>query len=338
MIKYLGSKRSLIPWIISTIQQHCPQATSVLDLFSGTSRVGFALKSHGFRVESNDHNLFAYHLAHCYVETDIQDIPEDFLELIKHLNSLPGKPGFFTENYCVKSRFFHPDNGEKIDAIRSEIARLDLDQKLMSVLLVSLMEAADRVDSTCGIQMAYLKSWAKRAFLPLTMRMPKLAPQSLYGSSKAHCLDALLAAQTIPCDVTYLDPPYNQHSYRGNYHIWETLVRNDNPEVYGCAHKRTDCKTTKSSFNSKTKFKDTLEAVLHSLTSPYIVLSFSDEGFISRVEIEHILSKLGSVQTFGVDYKRYVGAQIGIYNPQGVKVGDVKKLYNKEFLYVVNRA
>ena len=31
-------------------------------------------------------------------------------------------------------------------------------------------------------------------------------------------------------DLAYLDPPYNQHSYLGNYHVWETLVRWDEPE------------------------------------------------------------------------------------------------------------
>jgi adenine-specific DNA-methyltransferase len=338
MIKYLGSKRSLIPWIIDTIQQHCPKAQSVADLFSGTSRVGCALKGQGYVVESNDHNLFAYHLAHCYVETDLQDIPENFTSIIDHLNNLPGKQGFFTENYCVKSRFFHPKNGEKIDAIRGEIEHLDVNTKLKSVLLVSLMEAADRVDSTCGIQMAYLKTWAQRAFSPLSLRMPKLVSRASKDPCKAHCLDALDAAATISCDVAYLDPPYNQHSYRGNYHIWETLVRFDNPELYGCAQKRIDCKTRKSLFNSKPRFKDTLLSVISALQSPYIVLSFSDEGFITRDEIEELLSGFGAVHTLAVDYKRYVGAQIGIYSPQGIKVGDVKKLRNKEFLYVVNRA
>jgi adenine-specific DNA-methyltransferase len=35
------------------------------------------------------------------------------------------------------------------------------------------------------------------------------------------------------------------------------------------------------------------------------------------------------------DYKRYVGAQIGIFNPDGQKVGRVSHLRNRELLYVV---
>ena len=36
------------------------------------------------------------------------------------------------------------------------------------------LEAADRVDSTTGVQMAYLKSWAKRSENPLELRLPEL--------------------------------------------------------------------------------------------------------------------------------------------------------------------
>ena len=37
------------------------------------------------------------------------------------------------------------------------------DHPLRPVLLTALLEAADRVDSTVGLQMAYLKEWAPRA-------------------------------------------------------------------------------------------------------------------------------------------------------------------------------
>ena len=43
-----------------------------------------------------------------------------------------------------------------------------------------------------------------------------------------------------PVDLMYLDPPYNQHRYFTNYHVWETLVRWDAPEHYGIACKRVD--------------------------------------------------------------------------------------------------
>ncbi|MCA9508551.1 MAG: DNA adenine methylase, partial [Myxococcales bacterium] len=104
MIKYLGSKRQLIPWIIETIRTNFPDSRSVADIFSGTSRVGFALKEQGYSVAANDHNLFAYHIARCYLQTNQSDLPDNFGKIIKHLNNLPGKADFFTNNYCINAR------------------------------------------------------------------------------------------------------------------------------------------------------------------------------------------------------------------------------------------
>ena len=47
----------------------------------------------------------------------------------------------------MRSRFFQPHNGMRVDAIRDEIERLDLDPVERGLLLTSLLEAADRVDS-----------------------------------------------------------------------------------------------------------------------------------------------------------------------------------------------
>jgi len=254
MIKYLGSKRLLIASILETIKSAHPRANSVIDLFSGTSRVGHALKAKGYLVHSNDHNIYAYHLANCYVAADASQVEGDAWRLIKELNTLKGEPGYFTEKFCQNARFFHPKNGERVDSIREYLSRLDLPPKLFSVCLISLMEAADRVDSTCGLQMAYLKSWAKRAHNELELRMPRLLNSGVNGPSDAFCQEALCAAQALRADVAYLDPPYNQHSYLSNYHIWETLAKWDKPESYGIAQKRIDCKTIRSPFNSKTRF------------------------------------------------------------------------------------
>ena len=113
------------------------------------------------------------------------------------------------------------------------------------------MEAADRVDSTTGVQMAYLKQWAPRAHKALALRLPRVLPRARAGKGQAYELDALEAAACLEGDVAYLDPPYNQHKYLGNYHIWETLVRWDKPAVYGTACKRVDCRERASLFNSR---------------------------------------------------------------------------------------
>src|SRR5690606_4129145 len=45
----------------------------------------------------------------------------------------------------------------------------------------------------------------------------------------------------------------------------------------------------------------------------------------------------GQVFVITKDFKRYVGAQIGVYNPSGDKVGEVSHLRNEEYIYLVAR-
>ena len=334
MIKYLGSKRLLIPAILEKIQGK-KGVSHVLDLFSGTSRVGHALKAADYQVTANDHNAYAATIARCYVQTDRDDVFEEASRLLKYLAKLPGKAGYFTETFCLKSRFFQPFNGERIDAIRSAITEMGLSPELESVLLVSLMEAADRVDSTTGVQMAYLKQWAQRSYNPLSLRMPDVLPRSSKGPSMALSLDAEEAAKT-PCDLAYLDPPYNQHKYLGNYHIWETLVRWDAPEVYGVACKRVDCRDRSSEFNSKPKFATAFARLIGNVAAKKLLVSFNDEGYLNRADMVDVLSTRGTVTVTEIDYKRYVGAQIGIHNPRGQIVGTVSHTRNTEYLFDVD--
>jgi adenine-specific DNA-methyltransferase len=360
VIKYLGSKRLLLPAILEAVDGFGRHASvghasvghasgghasggqtgsagvrSVLDLFSGTSRVGHALKRAGYRVTSSDHNAYAATLARCYVEADREDVLADAERLIAELSRLPGKPGYFTETFCVKSRFFQPKNGARIDAIRDAIAQKGLAPELEAVLLVSLMEAADRVDSTTGVQMAYLKQWAARAHNELALRMPEVLPRARHGKGRAIEGDALEVAREVEADLAYLDPPYNQHKYLGNYHVWETLVRWDRPETYGVACKRVDTKVRQSDFYSRPRFEDAFRELVRAVRAPRLVVSFNDEGFLAPERAVEILSEHGPVRVIEHDYKRYVGAQIGIFNPDGQKVGRVSHLRNRELLYVV---
>jgi len=334
MIKYLGSKRRMLGAILQAVGS-VPRAATVIDLFSGTSRVGHALKASGYRVLANDHNAYALALARCYVEADREDLQRDAERLVAELNRLRGEPGWFTETFCVRSRYFQPPNGARVDAVREAIASKGLPPRLEAVLLVSLMEAADRVDSTTGVQMAYLKSWAPRSHRPLELRVPALLPRAAAGPGQASGLDALEAAARLEGDVAYIDPPYNQHSYLRNYHVWESLVRWDRPAVYGIACKRVDCRERRSDFNIRGRSGPAMERLIDAVRAPVLVVSASDESWLSGERLAALLGRRGAVRVFEHEQRRYVGAQIGIHNPQGVKVGRVGRLRNREQLYVV---
>lgn len=331
MIKYIGSKRKLISELLQ-VMAALPEVETVLDLFSGTARVGSALRAHGYRVTANDHNRYAYTLALCYVAAERGEHQEAAAALLAELNGLPGNPGYFTRTFCEDARYFQPKNGARIDAIREAIAARQLPATLEAIVLVSLMEAADRVDSTVGVQMAYLKQWAPRAYNDLELRLPELI---VGPAGEARMLDALECVGQGSFDAVYIDPPYNQHKYLNNYHVWESLVRWDKPEVYGIANKRVDCQQYDSAFNSRRRIHAALRSVIDAVDARYLIVSFNDEGYVSEGEMRAMLETRGEVAVVRVDFPRYVGARIGIYNPSGVKTGTVSHLRNQELIFVV---
>ena len=261
---------------------------------------------------------------------------------VNHLNGLPGKPGYVHETFSRQARFFQPHNAARIDAVRDAIDSEYAGSPLFPVLLTSLIEAADRVDSTTGVQMAYVKQWAPRSFNPLELRVPELLP----GPGRAIQGDAVALAPTLGhFDLAYLDPPYNQHRYFTNYHVWETLVAWDAPEAYGVARKRVDARdpSTHSAFNSKRTMPAALASVVQSVDCDLLVLSYNNESWLDLDELEAMCA-IGErssgraarreVATLAFDSARYVGARIGIFDPSGRKVGRVSHLSNQELLVI----
>ena len=330
MIKYIGSKRALAP-AIERIARRLPIG-SAADLFAGTTRVGQAFRRAGCRVVSNDLATYSEALGQAYVAAG-EDLDRERLRaLLRRLGRLAGRPGYVARTFCAEARFFSEENGARIDAIRDAIDRVDAPEPLRGCLLTSLLEAADRVDSTCGLQMAYLKRPAPRSLRPLELREPALVdgPPGEVVRRDANAL----ARDLHGIDCAYLDPPYNGHSYFANYHVWETIVRWDRPEAYGVARKRTDCRTTHSAYNRAGRAWPALADLVGALRTPWIVASVSDEGYHDPADVAALLAERGHVAALAVNLPRYVGARIGIHNPAGERVGTVSHVRNLEYLIV----
>ena len=338
MIKYIGSKRRLVPVLARVCE--AAGARTALDLFTGTTRVAQAFKALGVHVTAVDSARYAHVFAQTYVETDAATTDRRALKTaVDHLNALPGADGYVTETFSRQARFFQPHNAARIDAARDAIEAEHSGSPLEPLLLTSLIEAADRVDSTTGVQMAYVKQWAPRSYNHLELRVPEL----LEGPGRAVHADALAlsegAASGVPLgsfELAYLDPPYNQHRYFTNYHVWETLVAWDAPEAYGVARKRIDARdpSTRSAFNSKRTMPDALASVVRSVDCELLVLSYNDESWLTLEDLEAMCAVRGAVATLAFDSARYVGARIGIYDPSGRKVGQVGHLSNRELLVI----
>jgi len=331
LIKYLGSKRTLVP----VLGRLCAAAGAgtALDLFTGTTRVAQEFSRQGAYVTAVDTAAYSEVFGRCYLETDPATVDRAALEdAIATLDALPGVDGYVTETYCRQSRYFQPANGRRIDAIRQAIEDRWADSPLWPILLTSLVEAADRVDSTVGLQMAFLKDWSPRSYRPLELRIPDLLP----GAGRMIRADVATTVRDLaPVDLAYLDPPYNQHRYYTNYHVWETLVRWDAPATYGVACKRLDCRdeATKSAFNRRRQMPAALAEVIGAVRAGVVAVSINDESFVSRDQVvEMCRARGGRVEVLAFDARRYIGSVIGVFDPQGRRVGRPGARSTTEFI------
>ena len=122
MIKYLGSKRRLVPVLGELFERS--GATTALDLFTGTTRVAQEWKRRGAHVTAVDSARYAAVLAECYIRTDAGEVdPAALGEVISHLQALPGTDGYVTETFSRRARYFQDPNARRIDAIRDAIER-----------------------------------------------------------------------------------------------------------------------------------------------------------------------------------------------------------------------
>ena len=234
-IKYTGSKRLIIPYILELIKTL--NVKTVLDGFSGTTRVSQALKKSGYTVFSNDASIWSKVFAECYLIN--RKPPSYYLPIIEYLNKLKGKHGWFSENYGGKpnggssvqgdgkKRIWQIHNTMKLDAIREEIENIAKNEIEKSVLLTSLMLAMDKIDSTLGHQVSYLREWAPRAYSTMKMEVPKLIIDD--KDHKVFQKDIFKLIKNVKVDLAYFDPPYGSSNekmppsrvrYASYYHIW----------------------------------------------------------------------------------------------------------------------
>ena len=107
------------------------------------------------------------------------------------------------------------------------------------------------------------------------------------------------------------------------------------------ACKRVDSRDdeTKSRFNQKRLMPDAFADVLGSVRAKTVVVSYNNESWMTADQIELILAdRHEAVITMSFDSKRYVGAQIGIHNPAGQRVGSVSHTRNLEHVFVAGSA
>jgi len=357
-IKYAGSKLKLLPRILQLVGR--VGAVSVLDGFSGSTRVSQALAQSGYRVTANDVAVWSKVLATCYLKNEKES--KEYQALIDHLNAVPPQDGWFSEHYGGLPNggsSIQPDglkkpwqlhNTRKLDGIREEIDCLRLSEVEHCVALTSLMLALDEVDSTLGHFVSYLADWSLRSYKSMKLKVPQL-----WINREHHTVlheDIFDAVRNRTFDLAYFDPPYGSNNekmppsrvrYLSYYHVWTSVCLNDKPELFGKAKRRADTSDLDAASifeefrrgeNGRFLAMDAIDRLIAAVDAKYVLVSYSSGGRATAQELAESLERHGHlVETVEIDYKKNVMAKMK-WTGEWLRDAEIP---NREFLFLLEK-
>ncbi len=357
-IKYAGSKLKLIPQILELTKK--VDAKTILDGFSGTTRVSQAFAKLGYTVICNDIAPWSKVFGTCYLLNTKH--PSEYQPLIDHLNAVPPIDGWFTEHYgghvndgCAiqtdgLKKPWQLHNTRKLDAIRQEIENLNLDSVDKAVALTSLIFGLDRVDSTLGHFSAYLKNWAPRAYKELVLEVPKVFTSE--GNHEVCQTDIFDLVSRISVDLAYFDPPYGSNNekmppsrvrYAAYYHLWKSVILFDKPPLFGKAKRREDTSDQLSAsvfeeFRRNTNGRfiavEAIAKLIDATHARWIILSYSSGGRATAEELNEVMQENGKLlAVVEMNYKRNVMAGMR-WTLEWVSAAEKP---NREFLFLLEK-
>lgn len=334
IITYLGNKRKLLDNIAAEVETALKELgidkAKICDLFSGSGVVARRLKQYSSRLYANDLEEYSYVINDCYL-TNTEDFNEDFYNecLGKVLSYPPVNGGVITNNYAPKNdkaikegerAFYTHDNAVKIDTIREAIDKF-VPESYKKFFLAPLLYEASVHANTSGVFKGFYKS--KMANIGKFGGEGENALERILGSielkkpifSNYDCQITLfkedanmLVKHLRGLDITYIDPPYNQHPYGSNYFMLNTILENKvGNNISKVAGIPDDW--NKSAYNKKKEALLAFEQLVQDIDSKYLIISYNNEGFITLEEMQAMLSKYGELTTKDIDYVAFRGSR-----------------------------
>lgn len=312
--KYIGCKQHLLDFIAGVIAERAPEARSLADLFAGSAVVAHHFAARGFAVTASDTLYHNWAAAQCFLGGKPGEVEWAKVEaLLAQLDRLAPVHGYCYREYG--GSYFTLENAGRIDAVREAIAALveagAVNAQEETVLLTSLIYAADKAANTCGQYDAFLKHLGAdpydeggrhrvdaMVYKPLELALPQAVET---GLADVRCADAAQVAAEVEVDVLYLDPPYNARQYIDNYHVLENIARWEKPELYGKTRK-FERDHLKSPYSSRRFAAAELERLVARAHCRHILLSYNNEGIIPDEQIVDALSQRGPVEVFERTY------------------------------------
>ncbi len=293
-IRYMGIKTSLLEHIIPAIKEVTPKNGTILDIMAGSNTVAYALKRN-FTVYTNDIQKYSYVISLATITNQNETISSNTAkELENHyfFNIANKNYNFFEKTYS--DTYFSKQQCIDIDSIRYSIEQVDSAGR-KNLYLLALMGAMCKVQSTPGHFAQYMPSSHARIIPLQKMNLYNefLEKCNLYNdlvfstyNNMAFCSDYKDVLKNMEImknvDTVYLDSPYSQEQYSRFYHILETVVRYDSPQVNYKAKYRND--RFQSAFCYKKSVKESFEYILSRCNElkKNLVISYSNKALLDQ--------------------------------------------------------
>lgn len=314
-LRFMGSKYKVISSLVGVFSKLSFE--TVLDAFTGSGVVGYALKSMGKEVTANDFLHFPATVARATVENPGVRLEPNEIERILSPN-IDGR-NFIAKTF--KGLYFPPTDLAFLDAAWSHIETLPVYKA--DLALSALMLAAARKQPRGVFTVTDFRYDDGRRFL----RMPlseifRLAIDSYNAvvveggkPCRATCQD-IFSVNPSGFDVVYFDPPYapprDDNDYIKRYHFLEGL------SVYWRGQVIMEETATKkiakrfTPFAYKHTIRDALRELFARFRSSTIVLSYSSNSVPGEEEIYELLkAEKSDVQTYVVPHRYHFGNHAG---------------------------
>lgn len=354
-MRYLGNKRRLLDDITSFAERHKVQGQRFTDAFAGTGIVGAHFKRLGYQVTACDllKSSFVAQVAQLELSASpsfdallsrpaIKSVlrsSEAKLARSRYLNAqdqddetsaafaaleLSGSPreGLIFRNYAPSGRFerryFQDDHARAIDGALATLRHWHhsdwLSRAELCYLLYAVLSAADRVANIAGVYAAFLKKWQSNTEQSWSLRRPAFTPGP---TGKAFCGDSVELVVHRPCDILYIDPPYNSRQYAAFYHVREVMAEwpwvedtaDFENQLYGktgmrpYAHLKSDfcIRARAPDLGGQRRCESAFHELLKRARARHVIVSYSQEGIVPREVILNALAEYSGISPEAVD-------------------------------------
>ncbi len=306
-MRYIGNKAKLLEKLDKLIVRKNINKKGFIfcDLFAGTCTVGDFFKDR-FEIIANDTLYFSYVISNGKLKYDrhfFKTLGFDPFEYFNNIDTADYTSGFCYNNFAptVSGRqYFSDENAKMIDFIRNTID-IWFDEKKINenekyYLIGSLLESVSKVSNVAGVYSAYLKIWDPRAIKKMEFIPLESIPNAKY-QNEVYIEDVNNLINKIHGDILYLDPPYTPTQYISQYHVLETIARNDNPEIHGVgAHRDNGDQISK--WCKRGYVHEEFGKLIARAKFKYIIFSYSDAGIMSKEFIEKVLKRYAKEGTY----------------------------------------